>query len=50
MVLPYKNFQNPIFLVLSDDIKSAKDTLLIKDNEPFDIIFPGDGGISSPGM
>ena len=45
-----KKFQNVIFLVLSDDIKSAKETLLIKENHIFDVVFPGDGNISSPGI
>ena len=43
-------FQNVLFYALSDDIRSAKKKLLIKENEKFDIVFPGDGDIGSPGM
>ena len=34
---------------MTDDIQSAKETFLIKENEIYDIVFPGDGGLSSPG-
>ena len=42
-------FQNVLFYAISDDIQSAKKKLLIKENENFDIVFPGDGDIGSPG-
>ena len=42
-------FQNVLFFALSDDIPSAKQKLLIKENDEFDIVFPGVGDISSPG-
>ena len=38
-----------MFYVLSDDIATAKQKLLIKENDMFDIVFPGDGNIGSPG-
>ena len=34
---------------MTDDIQSAKETFLINKNELYDIVFPGDGGLSSPG-
>ena len=39
-----------LFYALSDDIKSAKEKLLIEENRTFDIVFPGDGDLGSPGM
>ena len=42
-------FQNVLFYALSDDIKGAKAKLLIEKNNRFDIVFPGDGDITSPG-
>ena len=42
-------FQNVLFYALSDDIESARGKLLTEKNNEFDIVFPGDGDISSPG-
>ena len=43
------NFQNVLFYALSDDIKTAREKLLLTENMRFDIVFPGNGDVSSPG-
>ena len=49
VIIIINNFQNVLFYALSDDIKTAREKLLLKENIRFDIVFPGDGDISSPG-
>ena len=50
----YKNnfsfkLQNVLFYALSDDIAGAREKLIIPENSSFDIVFPGEGNIGSPG-
>ena len=46
----FGTFQNVLFYALSDDIQSAKEKLLLEENNSLDIVFPGIGNTSSPGM
>ena len=43
-------YEHVLFYAVSDDIKTAKEKLLVEENKRFDIVFPGDGSTSSPAI